>query len=128
MYGMDLCARFQISSPSGMSGVCEVAPGSKILSTLCMILPGPHQLQVFLWFHIPAIAIVSYTSAAPQNDICTVFLDSQVAGNNRPLYPKVDHYWFKVAHNCEPLAVQVRPCQRLIPRLGMSHLRDLSNP
>ena len=21
-------------------------------------------------------------------------LDSQVAGSNRPLYPKVDHYWF----------------------------------
>ena len=27
------------------------------------------------------------------------FLDSQVAGSNRPLYPKVDHYWLKVAHN-----------------------------
>ena len=23
------------------------------------------------------------------------YLDSQIAGNNRPLYPKVDHYWFK---------------------------------
>ena len=33
-------------------------------------------------------------------------LDSQVAGNNRPLYPKVDHYLFKVAHNYEPLALQ----------------------
>ena len=33
--------------------------------------------------------------------------DSQVAGNNRPLYPKVDHYWFKVAHNYGPLALQV---------------------
>ena len=30
-------------------------------------------------------------------------LDSQVAGNNRPLYPTVDHYWFKVARNYEPL-------------------------
>ena len=33
-------------------------------------------------------------------------LDSQVAGNNRPLYPKVDPSWFKVAHNYEPLALQ----------------------
>ena len=33
-------------------------------------------------------------------------LDSQVARNNRPLYPKVDHYWFKVAHSYEPLALQ----------------------
>ena len=43
-------------------------------------------------------------------------LDSQVAGNNRPLCSKVDHYWFKVAHNYEPLALQgglwplVQPC------------------
>ena len=29
---------------------------------------------------------------------CMDYLDSQVAGNNGPLYPKVDHYWFKVAH------------------------------
>ena len=35
------------------------------------------------------------------------YLDSQVAGSNRPLYPKVDHYWFKVARNYEPLALQV---------------------
>ena len=35
-------------------------------------------------------------------------LDRQVAGNYRPLYPKVDHYWLKVAHNYEPLALQVR--------------------
>ena len=34
-------------------------------------------------------------------------LHSQVAGNNRPVYPKVDHYWFKVAQNYEPLALQV---------------------
>ena len=34
-----------------------------------------------------------------------IYLDSQVAGNNRPLYPKVDRYWFKVAHNYEPLAL-----------------------
>ena len=33
-------------------------------------------------------------------------LDSQVAGNDRPPYPKVDHYWFKVAQNYEPLALQ----------------------
>ena len=49
------------------------------------------------------------------------YLDSQVAGNNRPLYPKVahiplkfenngplypkvDHFGFKVAQNYEPLA------------------------
>ena len=35
------------------------------------------------------------------------YLESQVAGNNRPLYSKVDHYWFKVAHNYEPLALVV---------------------
>ena len=35
------------------------------------------------------------------------YLDSQVAGNDRPLYPKVDHYWLQVAHNYEPLALQV---------------------
>ena len=33
--------------------------------------------------------------------------DSQVAGNNRLLYPKVDPSWFKVAHKYEPLALQV---------------------
>ena len=33
-------------------------------------------------------------------------LDSQVAGNYGPLDPKVDHYWFKVAHNYESLALQ----------------------
>ena len=32
-------------------------------------------------------------------------LDSHVAGNNGPLYPKVDHFWLKVAHNYEPLAL-----------------------
>ena len=26
-----------------------------------------------------------------------MYLDSQVAGNNRPLYPKVDHSWLEVA-------------------------------
>ena len=36
-----------------------------------------------------------------------VSLKSQVAQNNRPLYPKVDNYWFKVACNYEPLALQV---------------------
>ena len=35
------------------------------------------------------------------------YLEIQVAQNNRPLYPKVAHYWFKVAHNYEPLALQV---------------------
>ena len=34
------------------------------------------------------------------------YLDSQVAGNKRPLSPKVDHYLFKAAHNYEPLALQ----------------------
>ena len=36
----------------------------------------------------------------------SVDLDSQIAGNNRPLYPQVDRSWFKVAHNYEPLALQ----------------------
>ena len=35
------------------------------------------------------------------------YLESQVAGNNRPLYHKVDHYWLKVAYKYEPLALQV---------------------
>ena len=35
------------------------------------------------------------------------YLDSQVAGNYRPLDPNVDLYWFKVAQNYEPLALQV---------------------
>ena len=34
-------------------------------------------------------------------------LNSQVAGNDRPLYPKVDQYWLKVAHSYAPLALQV---------------------
>ena len=34
-------------------------------------------------------------------------LESQVAQNNRPIYPKVDHTCLKVAHNCKPLAFQV---------------------
>ena len=33
------------------------------------------------------------------------YLDSQVARNYRTLYPKLDR--FKVAHNYEPLALQV---------------------
>ena len=37
----------------------------------------------------------------------TLYMDSQVAGNKRPLHRKVDHYWFKVAHNYEALALQV---------------------
>ena len=37
--------------------------------------------------------------------VCST-LESQVAGNNRPLDPKVDHYWLKVAQNYEPLALQ----------------------
>ena len=49
------------------------------------------------------------------------YLDSQVAGNNRPLYPKVDHYWFKVAHNFEPLAL----CTSIsIPIYLMSPLKE----
>ena len=50
-----------------------------------------------------------------------VYLDSQVAGNNRPLYPKVDHYWFKAAHNYEPLALQVGLIGKIwlpLPRLS----------
>ena len=42
-----------------------------------------------------------------QNSLHKACLDIQVAGNNRPLYPEVDHYWFKVAHIYEPLALQV---------------------
>ena len=46
-----------------------------------------------------------WQGAAKSPKICS---DSQVAGNNRPLFtPKVDQYWFKVAHNYEPLALQV---------------------
>ena len=40
-------------------------------------------------------------------------LDNQVAGNTRPQYPKVDHYWFKLAHNYEPLALQVETTRPL---------------
>ena len=36
-------------------------------------------------------------------------LDSQVAGNNGPLYPKVDHHWFEVPHNYEPLFKDTGP-------------------
>ena len=32
-----------------------------------------------------------------------------MAEKYRPLYPKVDHYWCKVAHNYEPLALHVDP-------------------
>ena len=39
-------------------------------------------------------------------------LYSQVAGNNRPLYPKVDHYGFKVACNCEPRLILTRKSAR----------------
>ena len=40
--------------------------------------------------------------------LCTNYMDSQVAGNNLPLYPQVDHYWFnEIAQNHEPLALQV---------------------
>ena len=55
--------------------------------------------------HLPTITVT-----------CTTYLESQVAGNNRPLYPKVGHYWFKVAHNYEPLALQVRSsCRSFVP-------------
>ena len=40
------------------------------------------------------------------NILVRPLLDSQVAGNHRPLYPKADHYRFEVAHNYEPLALQ----------------------
>ena len=35
------------------------------------------------------------------------YMGSQIVGNNWPLYPKVDHHWFQVAHSYEPLAVWV---------------------
>ena len=41
-----------------------------------------------------------------------LYLDSQVAENYRPLYPKVDHYWFKVAHDYELLALQVHSSKK----------------
>ena len=44
---------------------------------------------------------------APKPPSPKPYLDSQVAGNSRPLYPKVDHHWLKVAPNYEPLALQV---------------------
>ena len=48
-----------------------------------------------------------------------MYLQSQVAQNNRSLYPKVAHYWFKVAQNYEPLALQVMPeCFPQIPDSG----------
>ena len=37
------------------------------------------------------------------------FLDSPVAGNNGPLYPKVDQYCFKEARIYEPPVLQVLP-------------------
>ena len=45
-----------------------------------------------------------YRSLAVLNE--RVNLESQVAQNNGPLYPKVDRHWFKVAHNYKPLALQ----------------------
>ena len=48
-----------------------------------------------------------YGMHVPQVYLNIICMDSQVAGNNWPLYPKVDHYWFKVAHNYEPPALQV---------------------
>ena len=57
-------------------------------------------------------SVTPYTYGPSTTLYASVYLDSQVAGNNRPLYPKVDHYWFKVAHDHEPLALQVlcNPC------------------
>ena len=50
-------------------------------------------------------AILTFRLRRPSAFWCC--LDSQVAGDYRPLYPEVDHYWFKVARNYEPLALQV---------------------
>ena len=50
---------------------------------------------------------VTYRKASIWGFSIRTYLDSQVAGNNRPLHPKVDHYWFKVPQNYEPLALQV---------------------
>ena len=38
-----------------------------------------------------------------------VCLESQVANQNRPLYPKVAHSSLKTPRNCEPLDFQARP-------------------
>ena len=65
------------------------------------------------------------------------YLESQVAQTNGPLYPKVDHDWFKVAHNSEPLALQVLTrshepsCERLrrpAPGLWQHGLRERLRP
>ena len=54
-------------------------------------------------------------------------LDSQVAGNNPPPYPKVDLSWFKVeAHNYDPLALQVESTRKhgvMLPLQG-----DMDSP
>ena len=73
--------------------------------------PGPEALKTFRNFGGQDLA----TASTPK--VCETisqqllkrrcYLDSQVAGNNRPLYPRVDHYWFKVAPNYEPQALQV---------------------
>ena len=52
-------------------------------------------------------ALLGLITVPPWGTLEQTSMDSQLAGNNRPLYPKVDHYWFKVAHNYEPLALQV---------------------
>ena len=46
-----------------------------------------------------------YGPAIGLHQVCMVL--DQVAGNNRPLYPKVDYYWLKVVHNYEPLVSKV---------------------
>ena len=61
--------------------------------------PGGRGFEI-LNFRVRGLALTSFRVLAKAD------LDSQVAGNNRPLYPKVDHCWFKVAHNYEPLALQ----------------------
>ena len=62
-------------------------------------------------FHVIIVAESSLVDR-PHKDFLwgcygALYLDSQVAANNRPLYPKVGHYWCKVAQNYEPLALQV---------------------
>ena len=61
------------------------------------------------WF----LAVLGGPAKIATSVILYKYLDSQVAQNNRSLQPKVDHYWFKVAHNYKPLALQVQPTKNL---------------
>ena len=61
-------------------------------------------LDSFFGFRVEGLAEENRSEKTPS--LGSNHLNSQVAGNNRPLYPKVDHCSFKVAHNYEPPALQ----------------------